>query len=249
MLDIHCHILPYTDDGATDINASLDMAKKAEKLGYDGVFATSHYIIHDNEIENKTFINNIKKLNEMFEIENINVKVYEGNEIFFTNDIVKLIKEKKVSTLANSRYVLVELPLFNSIIPMNVYDEFNKLQDAGFTPILAHPERYDFVTKNFKSLINLIESGILLQSNIGSITGKYGKDAKKNIEKMLKNNMVHFLATDSHNNTVYDVYDKAIKKIKKVINDDDIYEKIIYENPQKVLSNEEINIWYPKSSK
>ena len=133
MLDIHCHILPYTDDGATDINASLDMAKKAEKLGYDGVFATSHYIIHDNEIENKTFINNIKKLNEMFEIENINVKVYEGNEIFFTNDIVKLIKEKKVSTLANSRYVLVELPLFNSIIPMNVYDEFNKLQDAGFT--------------------------------------------------------------------------------------------------------------------
>ena len=164
----------------------------------------------------------------------------------FTNDIVKLIKEKKVSTLANSRYVLVELPLFNSIIPMNVYDEFNKLQDAGFTPILAHPERYDFVTKNFKSLINLIESGILLQSNIGSITGKYGKDAKKNVEKMLKNNMVHFLATDSHNNTVYDVYDKAIKKIKKAINDEDIYEKIMYENPQSVLEDKEINVWYPK---
>ena len=182
----------------------------------------------------------------MFEIENINVKIYEGNEVFFTNDIVELIKEKKVCTLANSRYVLIELPLFNSIIPMNVYEEFNKLQDAGFVPILAHPERYDFVTKNFKSLVNLIESGVLLQSNIGSITGKYGKDAKKNVEKMLKNNMVHFLGTDSHNNTVYDVYDKAIKKIKKAINDEDIYEKIMYENPQRVLEDKEINVWYPK---
>ena len=167
-------------------------------------------------------------------------------KLFFTNDIVELIKEKKVCTLANSRYVLIELPLFNSIIPMNVYEEFNKLQDAGFVPILAHPERYDFVTKNFKSLVNLIESGVLLQSNIGSITGKYGKDAKKNVEKMLKNNMVHFFGTDSHNNTVYDVYDKAIKKIKKAINDEDIYEKIMYENPQRVLEDKEINVWYPK---
>ena len=246
MLDIHCHIVPYTDDGAVDINTSLEMARNAERLGYNGIFATSHYIIHDNEIENNSFVNNIKKLNEMFEIENINVKIYEGNEVFFTNDIVELIKEKKVCTLANLRYVLIELPLFNSIIPMNVYEEFNKLQDAGFVPILAHPERYDFVTKNFKSLVNLIESGVLLQSNIGSITGKYGKDAKKNVEKMLKNNMVHFFGTDSHNNTVYDVYDKAIKKIKKAINDEDIYEKIMYENPQRVLEDKEINVWYPK---
>lgn len=246
MLDIHCHIVPYTDDGAVDINASLEMAKNASRLGYTGIFATSHYIIHDNELVNKDFVNNIKKLNEMFELENIDLKVYEGNEIFFTNDIVNLIKNKKVCTLANSRYVLVELPLFNSIIPMNVYDEFNKLQDAGFIPILAHPERYDFVTKNFDTLVNLIESGVLLQSNIGSITGKYGKDAKKNVEKMLKNNMVHFLGTDSHNNTVYEVYEKAIKKIGKIINDNDIYNKIIYENPEKVLKNEKINIWYPK---
>ncbi len=249
MLDIHCHIVPYTDDGAVDINASLEMARNAIKLGYTGIFATSHYIIHDNELVNEDFVNNIKKLNEMFELENINLKVYEGNEIFFTNDIVDLIKNKKVCTLANSRYVLVELPLFNNIIPMNVYDEFNKLQDAGFIPILAHPERYDFVTKDFNTLLKLIESGVLLQSNIGSITGKYGKDAKKNVEKMLKNNMVHFLGTDSHNNTVYDVYDKAIKKIKKLINDDELYNRIIYENPEKVLNNEKINIWYPKSSK
>ena len=161
MLDLHCHIIPYTDDGALDTNTSIEMGKKAQELGYTGIFATSHYIIHDNELVNKEYINNIKKLNELFEMENINVKVYNGNEVFFTNNLLDLILEKKVCTLADSRYVLVELPLFNNIIPINVFDEFNRLQDAGYIPILAHPERYDFVTKDVNSLVQLIESGVL----------------------------------------------------------------------------------------
>lgn len=247
MLDIHCHIVPYTDDGALDINSSIEMGKKAQELGYKGIFATSHYIIHDNELINKDFVYNVKKLNELFEIENINVKVYNGNEIFFTNDIIDLVKENKVCTLGNSKYVLVELPLFNNIVPINVYDEFNKLQDEGYIPILAHPERYDFVTKDVNNLIPLIESGVLIQSNIGSINGKYGNNAKKNIKKMLKLNMVHFLATDSHNTSVYEIYEKSIKKIRKCIKDDNLLDTILNENPNKVLNNEDISIWYPKS--
>lgn len=247
MLDIHCHIVPYTDDGALDTNASIEMGKMAQKLGYSGIFATSHYIIHDNELINEEYVNNIEKLNDLFKSENINIKVYNGNEVFFTNDIIDLVKNKKVCTLANSRYILVELPLFNSIVPMNVYDEFNKLQDEGYIPILAHPERYDFVTKDVNNLVPLIESGVLLQSNIGSISGKYGKNAKKNVKKMLKNNMVHFLGTDSHNTTVYEIYEKSMKAIKNIIKDEEILDKIINENPNKVLNNEKISIWYPKS--
>ena len=247
MLDLHCHIIPYTDDGALDTNTSIEMGQKAQELGYTGIFATSHYIIHDNELVNKEYINNIKKLNELFEMENINVKVYNGNEVFFTNNLLDLILEKKVCTLADSRYVLVELPLFNNIIPINVFDEFNRLQDAGYIPILAHPERYDFVTKDVNSLVQLIESGVLIQSNIGSIDGKYGKNAKKNIKKMLKLNMVHFFGTDSHNTTVYDIYEKSIKSIKKVVKDEELLNKIFVENPNKVLNNERISVWYHKS--
>lgn len=246
MLDLHCHIIPYTDDGAKDINISIEMGRKAVKLGYTGIFATSHYIIHHNELINKEFRNNIEKLNELYKSENIDLKIYVGNEIFFTNDIVDLVKENKVCTLADSRYVLVELPLFNKIVPMNVYDEFNKLQDAGFIPVLAHPERYDFVTNDIEQLVSLIESGVLLQCNIGSISGKYGKSAKKNIKNMLKRDMVHFLATDSHSVSVYDIYNKSIAKIKKIIKDEEKFEKIINENPQSVLENKEINVWYPK---
>lgn len=247
MLDMHCHIVPYTDDGALDTYFSIEMGKRAQEIGYTGIIATSHYIIHDSELVNKEYVNNIEKLNELFRLENIDVKVYEGNEVFFTNNLINLVKEKKVCTLANSRYVLVELPLFNNIVPMNVYEEFNKLQDEGYIPILAHPERYDFVTKDINNLLPLIESGVLIQSNIGSISGKYGKNAKKNLKKMLKRNMVHFLGTDSHNTTVYDIYEKCIKSIKKIIKNEDTFNKIIIENPNKVLSNEKIDIWYPKS--
>ena len=66
---------------------------------------------------------------------------------------------------------------------------------------------------------------------------------------MLKLNMVHFLGTDSHNTTVYEIYEKSLKAIKKIVKDDEILNKILIENPNKVLNNEKISIWYPKSSK
>ncbi len=247
MIDMHCHIIPYTDDGAIDLNTSIDMARKAKDVGYEGIFATSHYIIPDNEVLNEEYVQNIKKINDTLEKENIDIKIYHGNEIFFTNDIIDLVKDHKVCTLGDSKYVLVELPLFNSIIPMNVYEEFNKLQDEGYVPILAHPERYDFVTRDIKNLIPLIEAGVLLQSNIASITGKYGRNPQRNIKKMLKLNMVHLLGTDSHTTSVYEIYDKAMNKIKRTLKNDEMLNTILNENPDKILNNEEISIWYPKS--
>jgi len=244
---MHCHIVPCVDDGSNDIKLSLEMGKRAQKLGYTGIFATSHYIIHDNETDNKEYKNKIEELNETFKNENIDIKVYEGNEVFFTNDLLGCIENKKVSTLGGTKYVLVELPLYNEIIPMNVYEEFNKLQEAGYKPILAHPERYGFVSKNINHLVFLIDSGILMQANIASITGKYGRTAKKNIKKMIKNDMVHFLGTDSHSLSVYKVYKKAIKKIRKLFSDDEKMDLVLNENPKLVLEDKDVNFWYPKT--
>lgn len=245
MIDMHCHIVPFTDDGAKDVDTTLDMAREAVKAGYKQAFATSHYIIHDIENDHDEFVNNVKKLNELYEQNGIDYKIHPANEIFFTNNILKLIEDKKVSTLADSRYVLVEFPLYSQKIPMNAWDEFNELQDAGYIPVLAHPERYDFVGQDVNSLIPLIESGVLLQSNIGSMYGKYGKKIKKTLKKMLKRNMVHFFGTDSHNTTVYPRFEECMKKVRKIVKDEEMIEAILT-NPEKILNNEKINIWYPK---
>ncbi len=244
MIDIHCHIIPNTDDGAKDLDSSIAMGKAAQKAGYNAIIATSHYIIHDIENDYDEYRNNIKRLNDVYKENGIDVKVYNGNEVFFTNNITGLIKNKKVSTLSDSKYVLYEFPLFNKIVPLNAYDELNELQDAGYIPILAHPERYEFVQNNVDTLIPLIESGVLLQSNIGSAYGKYGKKVQKTLKLMLKKGMVHFLATDSHNTNTYENIDLAMKKIKKWNKNDERLQAIL-SNPEKVINNEKIDIWYP----
>ena len=68
MLDMHCHIVPYTDDGALDTYSSIEMGKRAQEIGYTGIIATSHYIIHDSELVNKEYVNKI--------LVNINIMVY-----------------------------------------------------------------------------------------------------------------------------------------------------------------------------
>lgn len=241
---MHCHIVPYTDDGAQDLESSIAMGKAAQEAGYNAVIATSHYIIHDIENDYTEFRKNIEKLNEVYKENGIDIKVYNGNEIFFTNDIVSLLKDKKVSSLGDTKYVLFEFPLFNQIVPMNAYDEINELQNAGYIPILAHPERYMFVQKDVNALIPLIEAGVLLQSNIGSAYGKYGKKVQKTLKTMLKRGMVHFLATDSHNTHTYEKMELAMKKIRKWNKSDERLE-IILSNPERIINNEKIDIWYP----
>ena len=113
MIDMHCHIIPYTDDGAVDNEASLEMGRHAQELGYTDIICTSHYIIHDIENDYTEYRENVEKLNKLFEENGIKVKLHPGNEIFFTNDIVDLVKDKKVSSLNDTKYVLVEFPLFN----------------------------------------------------------------------------------------------------------------------------------------
>ena len=101
-----------------------------------------------------------------------------------------------------------------------------------------------FVQKDVNSLIPLIEAGVLLQSNVASAYGKYGKKAQKTLKNMLKRGFVHFLATDSHNTHTYEKIDLAMKKIRKW-NKDEERLNVILSNSEKVINNEKIDIWYP----
>ena len=74
MIDIHCHIIPNTDDGAKDLDSSIAMGKAAQKAGYNAIIATSHYIIHDIENDYDEYRNNIKRLNDVYKENGIDVK-------------------------------------------------------------------------------------------------------------------------------------------------------------------------------
>lgn len=125
-------------------------------------------------------------------------------------------------------------------IPLILEDVLFELSSIGIIPIIAHPERYNYNKKDEKILFGLLQRGCLFQCNVASIEGVYGNHAKKKVKYLLKNNMVHFLASDNHKEKhIYSNLDKYLKKIEKIIGKKKLNE-LTNENPMKVIKNEDI---------
>lgn len=240
MIDVHSHIIPKIDDGATSFEESYTMFNEAVKTGFTDIIATSHYIEDYYEtdcVERQAWI---EAMNKALKENNINLNIHSGNEIYITQNLVKLIKEKKASTLAGSKYVLFELPMNNNIVYLN--ETIFEIKSSGFVPIIAHPERYAFVQRNPNMLIDLIKQGVLFQGNYASIIGRYGNHAKNTIKKLLKANMIHFLGTDCHRkNDIYIQMNDIIQELEKLLGVE-MLEKLTTINPSHIIKNEEFSI-------
>lgn len=244
MIDMHCHIIPNVDDGARNISETIEMAKRAVACGYSGIFATSHFIddnycVRKNEVESSVFA-----INKMLKEKKIDLTIYPGNEIYYRDDILSLIKNKEACTLNGSKYILIELPMNSEVLSFD--NTIKGLLQIGYVPILAHPERYSFVQKNIKYLLPFIKEGLLIQCNISSINGTYGKSAKNTLKKLLKYDMVHLFGTDAHSpSSVYDNFEKAMNKVKKIVGDKR-YNQIFNTNPEVILKDSVLEVWEPK---
>lgn len=195
MIDIHSHILYGCDDGAKNIEQSIEMIKVAQSVGVTDIFCTPHYMEDGYKIDKEMFFQRLDMLKRKLKEENIDVNLYPGNEVFVFQNILQSL-EAKISYLNGSRYVLMELPLIENVNYLD--DVLYELLSSGKVPIIAHPERYLKVQSDFSFAQKLIEKGALLQINVNSLVGRYGKEAKKVAIKLLKNNMVHFVASDAH---------------------------------------------------
>lgn len=218
MTDIHSHILFDVDDGAKSQEESIEILKKMAEKGFKNIILTPHYIngseYCSNNEEKLTKLNILK---DELAKQNININIYLGNEIFINDSIEKLIKENEIYSLNNSKYILVELPFHNQIV--NLEDMIYELKIKGFIPIIAHPERYTYLQKNYKEVDRLKEEGFLFQGNYASILGYYGKESQKLLKYMLKKQYIDYLGTDIHriNKTyVLDNFEKIEKKIIKI---------------------------------
>lgn len=234
MKDLHTHILYDIDDGSNSLEESLEILKQASLNGVTDIVLTPHYIK-----DSKYSANNAKKkelfkeLQKWLDISSININIYLGNEVYITNDSISLSKE--ISTINNSRYILIELPL-NTKYNL-IFESLNKLKKKDLIPIIAHPERYTSYYEDYDFFNNLRKTGCLLQGNIGSIYGRYGKKSKKMIINMLKNNMLDFLASDIHHSNNI-IYAKDIKRdIFKIVKDKEVVEKLLNTNAEKVLND------------
>ena len=232
MKDIHNHILFDIDDGSDSKEKSIKILNLLKNRGVTDIVLTPHYIIGTNYNSN-----NKKKLELLSELQkHIDIKLYLGNEVYIDKDIIDYIKNDEISTINNSRYLLMELPLNEKMSIAG--DIIFNLINIGIVPIIAHPERYSYL--GIKDLEYLIDQGCLFQGNITSLCDKYGKKVRKNLELLLKKHMIHVLGTDTHLH-VLDL-EMCYKRLSKLV-DNEMYKDLLCKNFDKIVNNKDIDIY------
>ena len=234
MIDIHSHILPGIDDGAKDFSDSIAILRGLSEQGITDVIATPHYVNGSSycstAAENRQLL---KSLQSQIKKAGLKINVYLGNEIYIDRDIAGFVSSRTVSSMAGSKYLLVELPMSGEF--EDYEDILISLVYSGYQVILAHPERYHTVWKDFALLEDLAEQGILFQCNLGSIIGQYGRKPQKTIKKLAKNKLIFAFGTDIHHQRDYSEIAKAQAKLARYYDQSEL-RKLLVTNPRKIIA-------------
>jgi len=231
MIDIHSHLIHGVDDGPATIKESIRMVLEAEKLGIKAIIATPHTYKDLYRID-RAYANFMELKNRTADC---GVELYMGCEAFIDPFAADGVKDGSIPTLNSSEYLLFELP-FDSV-PLYGYEIMYKLQLDNFIPIIAHPERNRVFNSDFSAFISFIEKGCLVQLDAASITGVYGMEAKKISRKLIKYNLVDFVASDAHCSEDYKRwYIPAYNEVIRLKNTN-YADKLFYENGKMILES------------
>ena len=216
-VDIHSHLLPGIDDGAKDLNQSIELILKMKSYGIKNFITTPHVLgdVYPNSSETiNQKMNEVKKELNKRGINDITLKA--SAEYMMDEQFSKRLENDDILTLKDN-LVLVEMSYFNA--PINLYEILFEIQLKGYKPILAHPERYKFYHSDFENYYKLKKAGCLFQLNLLSLTEQYGKLVQKTSHKLLKEGLYDFVGTDTHHNNHLELLKKiGTKSNLKLIN-------------------------------
>lgn len=239
MIDIHNHILFDIDDGAQTIEDSIELCRDAFENGYRTIVCTPHFHNYKNirgfvEIRDE----NADLLRKALKDEEIPLSVLTGAELFLSDDIFNA-GDLDCLTVNNSRYMLCEFPLgpFNSGRITRWIDE---LILRGYTPIVAHPERYFEFHRHPEIIDKLLDRDVLFQVNIDSLVGKYGPEQQEMGVDMIKRKIAVLLGTDAHDSKLrHTRFNERLAQMPDDITDEmlDACTKFF---PKLILENREI---------
>lgn len=191
-IDIHSHLLPGIDDGATTIEETANLIKGMQEIGIKKIITTPHIMSGVWNNSNHQIVSLKEKTVKELGIKNtLNVAA----EYMIDSEFRELLKEKRLLTLRDN-YVLVEISYLNP--PIQLYDILFELQVAGYLPILAHPERYNFYHHSLNEYRKLKNAGCFFQLNLLSATGYYGERVSKIANLLLKERLIDFVGSDIH---------------------------------------------------
>ena len=195
MFDIHSHILPGVDDGASNEEETYEMLKMSYDEGIRRIMTTPHFHVELRKEIFRDWDRAFRVTERLAKEIAPDFRIYRGAEVFFHSKVIQMLEDGYPITLNNTYYVLVEFPEnveFNYLVASLL-----QIQYAGYYPILAHVERYEALLKE-ERINELCEHGVYLQANSSAITGKDGPRLKRHILKLIQKDYIHIIGTDTH---------------------------------------------------
>ena len=216
--DCHCHLVPGVDDGVKTLEDSLRILEKWNELGVKEVWMTPHIM---EDIPNKP-----EELKELFDEVNSNysgdIKLHMAAENMLDNLFLTRLDEGIMLPIGSKRkHLLVETSYYNPPMDMNGF--FERIKEKGYLPILAHPERYQYM--DMRDYRQWKQKGVLLQLNVPSLVGAYGPEVQWKAEQLLEKGMYDYCGTDTHSMRFVEYFlnskisKKTVKKVQAIPNE------------------------------
>jgi len=194
-VDLHSHLIPGIDDGSQSMEESIKLIKKLKALGYKKLITTPHIMQHRFPNSSETILAGLENVKAELKAQNIEIKLEVAAEYYLDEYFLELLNKKDILTFGEN-YLLFEMSYGQK--PVNLESIVHEIRVAGYKPVLAHPERYLFMHRDFSIYESLKEQGVLFQVNLNSFNGYYSKPVQKVVLKILENGWVDFIGSDTH---------------------------------------------------
>ena len=239
MIDTHAHILPYLDDGPETIEESVELCKIAANDGIKTIVATPHSKDGVYETKSVDILKTVDVLNLKLKENQIDIKILPGAEVHISEGLVESIKSGDVLTINNSgKFILFELPFL--FIPPGTDKFIFNLKANGIVPIIAHAERLSAFQRNPELVEQLVKIGARVQVNAHGLTKRANRRERKCAEWLLRNELVHFIASDTHSlKGRPPILSVAVECASRIVGEEDA-KVLVCHNPEQIINGLDI---------
>lgn len=216
--DMHSHLVPGIDDGSPDLATSLELVRGMMELGYKKIITTPHVLKEVYPNTEDTILPGIQKLKEAAAAEGLDVDLSAAAEYFIDEHFEEHLKSRKPLLRLSGNLVLVEFSMITA--PMDLQEILFEMQMQDYQPVIAHPERYIYLSRKKEFYDELKNNGCYFQLNLLSLIGHYGSSVQQLAEHLIKQNHYDLAGTDLHNAKHLDALRKLassplLKKLKE----------------------------------
>ena len=236
MIDLHCHIHYGVDDGPQTATEAKDLARALVSEGVEIVACTSHLRPDKNWINDRFVqVENHRRLDELLTEADIELGRVAAAEHYVDHSFMSRVEEHSIVPYGDSKWVLVELN-YDAPVP-HMLEWFFRMRQLGYKVLLAHLERYPWVVDSDELLEQISSAGHLIQINLGSLSGAYGRDFKKRARKLVNEGWASVASSDCHHlSDVKPYLIKGRKALRKLVGDEGC-QRLMVDNPRAILND------------